>query len=302
MQKDNVRQTLLEEGSKDGGVIAVIDIYGIITSSMEGSDSITSQAVSNTINSILNSGYDIKALIVCVDSPGGEVTASDVIYHELARVKEEGIPVIVQMESMAASGGYYISCLADHIIANPTTLTGSIGVIISGINFKEGMDKLGIRDQTFKSGDFKDMLSMTRDMSEPESIYIQNMVDQSFDRFVSLVSKGRGISREKLAEANAIDGRIISGEDAKKIGLVDSLGYWEDALDTAREKGGAPEASVILFETKPGLLEILSGLGLEAKAPKRISVEIGNTSFPKIKPGMPYLLPHSYVTGAVIQE
>lgn len=303
VQNKNITQTLLEGNPlATNEVIAVIKVSGVITSSKGDSSSTSSHDIVETIDYILNSNTNIKALIVKVDSPGGEVTASDVIYNAIRKVKQRHIPVVVQMESMAASGGYYVSCHADHIVANPTTMTGSIGVIISGINIQEGMNKLGIKTQVFKSGEFKDMLSMTREMTDAESAYIQEMINQTYGQFVKLVSDGRGMTPEQLQAHNAIDGRIISGSDAKEIGLVDSLGYWQDAVEIARNLASAPNAAVIQYERKPSLSDIFSGFGLEAQSPKRVSVEIGNTSFPKLKAGVPYMLPSMYVTGSIVQE
>ncbi len=206
------------------------------------------------------------------------------------------------MESMAASGGYYISCQAAHIICTPTTFTGSIGVIISGNNLEEGLRRLGIKNQVYKSGDFKDMLSATREPTEAENEYIQAMVNESYQRFVGLVSDGRGISIEKLNQMNAIDGRVISGQEAFKMGLVDSLGYWDDALQKAISMSGASRPAVIHYWREPSFGDILRNMGMEAQSPKKISIEIGNTSYPALKPGIPYLLPASHVTGSISQQ
>lgn len=299
-----IQRTMVEQNTYGNSeTIAVIRVDGVITSGKSNSSSTSSHDVSELINGILEDGsIDLKALIVVVDSPGGELTASDVMFHAINKVKMQGIPVIVQMESMAASGGYYISSHADHIVANPTTLTGSIGVIITGINVREGMDKLGIRSQVFTSGEFKDMLSPMRDMRPDEASYVQDMVNESYDRFVTLVSSGRKIGIDKLRESKAIDGRVISGKNALALGLVDSLGYWEDAVAKARQLSGSPDANVVIYQRKTSFSDLFSDLGLEAAAPKTISVEIGNTSFPKLKPGVPYLLPVTHATGSVVAE
>lgn len=301
---NRIQRTAIQQsyfGNPD--TIAVIRVDGVITSGKSDSSSTSSHDVSDIINNLLDDdSISLKALIVAVDSPGGELTASDVMFHAINKVKQRGIPVVVQMESMAASGGYYISSHADHIVANPTTLTGSIGVIITGINVREGMDKLGVRSQVFTSGSFKDMLSPMRDMRPDEAAYVQGMVDESYQRFVMLVSSGRKISVDRLRQSQAIDGRIISGKNALALGLVDSLGYWEDAVAKARELSGSPDASVVMYQRKPTFSDLFSDFGIQTASPKTISVEIGNTSFPKLKPGVPYLLPVTHATGSIIAE
>lgn len=292
---DKINTTLLEGEGTETSSVAVIPVYGVISSESNSG----SEASSSNIVSLLNYAKEddsIHSVILHVDSPGGEVTASDEIHHaveSLCKVK----PVVVMMGSTAASGGYYISAPANFIIANPTTLTGSIGVIISGFNVEEGMNKIGIKNQVFTSGPFKDMLSPTRTMTDAEKTYVQQMVNQSYERFVSIVEQGRKLTRQQLTERNAIDGRILSGTDAKAAGLVDQLGYFEDAVAKAKELGNAENANVILLKKGTSFSDILSMIGMEASSPKTISVEMSSFGLRPLKPGLPYMLPLNYATG-----
>ncbi|MCB1178154.1 MAG: signal peptide peptidase SppA, partial [Leptospiraceae bacterium] len=165
-----------------------------------------------------------------VNSPGGGVTASDIIYRELNLFKsKKKIPIVALFMDTAASGGYYISMSADAIIAHPTTVTGSIGVIISSLNFKEGMDKIGVKDQTITSGPNKNILSPFDEFSPEKRKIIQSIVDDMYKRFFNIVKKNRTkIDSQKLK--SLADGRIFTADQAFKEGLVDGIGYSEDAI------------------------------------------------------------------------
>lgn len=294
-KKKEIHTTLVEGDDFAANSIAVIPIRGVISSSNEPGSEASSENITALLDYAKNDD-SISSVILHVDSPGGEVTASDEIHHAVQNLRQSK-PVVVMMGSMAASGGYYISAPANFIIANPTTLTGSIGVIISGINVEEGMNKIGIKNQVFTSGPFKDMLSPTRTMTDAEKSYVQQMVNQSYDRFVQVVQQGRKLSRQQLDEHHAIDGRILSGADAKTAGLVDELGYFENAVTKARELGSCPDAKVILLKKETSFSEILSMIGLEASAPKTISIDMNAFGVHPLKPGLPYLLPLNYATG-----
>ncbi|MEG1507984.1 MAG: signal peptide peptidase SppA [Akkermansia sp.] len=296
-QKQTVSSTLVRGDINAPDSIAIINVHGVISAESHPGGDGDCHSIVEMLNHAAND-CSIRSVILSVDSPGGEVTASDVIYQAVCKLQQAGKPVIVMMGSLAASGGYYISAGADFIIANPTTLTGSIGVIISGINVEEGMQKLGIKNQVFKSGAFKDMLSMTRTMSESESTYIQEMVDQSYDRFVGIVEKGRKLTRQQLEKDHAIDGRVLSGSDAQHLGLVDQLGYFDDALAKAKELGHCPNAKIIQLNCESSISELLSMIGLEASAPKKISLEMSSLGLQQLKPGLPYMILPHYATGA----
>jgi len=200
---------------------------------------------------------EVRAIILEIDSPGGEVTASDQIYRALMRFKEarKGRKVIALLGDVAASGGYYIAVAADYIVAHPTTLTGSIGVLISTLNVKELADKIGIRDVTVKSGENKDMLNPFREVREGELKLLQEAVDEMHGRFVSLVARGRGLSEAEVREV--ADGRILTARQALDVKLVDQIGYWEDVMAKTAEILGVPAVKVFRYEFKLTWLERL---------------------------------------------
>ncbi len=178
----------------------------------------------------------VKGILIRVDSPGGVVTPSHEIYTEIRRVRDSGLPVVVSMGTVAASGGYYVSCPADVIVANPATLTGSIGVIMELPVLKGLMDKLGLKVEVVKSDIHKDMGSPFRDMTAGDRRLLQNVVTDVHDQFVSVVCTEREIPE---SEVRALaDGRIFTGRQALELGLVDTLGTFEDAKRIAADLAG----------------------------------------------------------------
>lgn len=228
----------------------------------------------------------VKAVVVSVDSPGGEITASDVLYDAIARLARSK-PVIVYFNSIGASGAYYAACGAHWIMCNDTTFTGSIGVIISTLNYRELFGKIGLQSLTFKSGKFKDMLSGTREITPEERAYVQGLVMQSYYRFVGIVARSRKIDEKILREGPA-DGRILSGTDAYAAKLVDQLGYIEDAFEKAREMGEAPEAQVVRYQRSYSFANFFR-LFSETRSP-RIEVDLLKHRV-ELQPGRVYLLP-----------
>jgi protease IV len=189
----------------------------------------------------------IKAILLRVNSPGGTVTASDIIYHRLMRFKaEHGVPVIAQFMDVAASGGYYASLAADEIVAHPTTITGSIGVIFTGVSVAGLLDKLGVRDQTIKTGAKKDIGSPLRAMTEDERRLLQNLLGEMQARFLGLVRERRPKVTDETAALIA-DGRVVSAGQALEMGLVDRIGYLDDTIELAKRRVGVEKARVILY-------------------------------------------------------
>ena len=178
----------------------------------------------------------IKAILFRIDSPGGLVAPSQEIYEAVRRVRDKGKPVVVSMGTLAASGGYYIACGADTIVANPGTTTGSIGVIAEFVNMRDLLGKIGVRFETVKSGQFKDTGSPYRDMNTDDRRYLQSWIDDAYDQFIHVVSTERRLSLEKVREL--ADGRVFTGAQAQKLGLVDVLGDYKAALDLAAKMGG----------------------------------------------------------------
>ena len=283
-------EVVLEDGAAGAGKIAVIPVQGVIYT-----DTATEWGTSmvDDIKGALQTALDddeVKAVVLAVDSPGGEVTASDIIYNDVVRVQKEK-PVVVAMSSLAASGAYYIACGADWIVANPTTFTGSIGVIIQSLNYEGLFDKVGLDAVVFKSGKFKDMLSGSRPLTPEESAYVERMVKQVYERFLGIVASSRRLEADKLRD-NVADGRILTGEDAKAAGLVDQLGYIEDAYDKARELAEAPEAGVIRYQSGLNFQRLLRLMG--AGAQSKVEVQLAPGPAFRMQPGRAYLLPEFY--------
>ena len=202
----------------------------------------------------------ISAIVIRLETPGGGVAASQEIYEKVKKISDKSSkPIIASMGGVAASGGYYIAIGADTIIANPGTATGSIGVIMTYPVIKDLMEKLGVGQETIKSGEMKDAGSMSRDLTENERKYFQGLIDDLHKQFVTAVAKERYLSFsvvEKLAT-----GQIFSGKQAYENGLIDLLGTMEDAVFIAAQKTGIPGKPVMVYppEEKKGLLNILFG-------------------------------------------
>lgn len=196
---------------------------------------------------------DAKAIVLRVNSPGGGVVASDEIYHAL---KESGKPVVVSMGDLAASGGYYISMAADWIVANPNTLTGSIGVISQFANAEELLDKVGVEFVVVKSGPAKDTGSPFREMTEEERERWQALIDEVYAGFVQVVMEGRGLNEAEVR--GLADGSIYTGRQALELGLVDALGYESDAIAKAAELGGIRgEPRIIRYPRRTTIYDLL---------------------------------------------
>jgi protease IV len=225
----------------------------------------------------------VEAVVLEVNSPGGGVTASDEMYRAIRDFQEEADkPVVVSMGTTAASGGYYISTPADSIVANETTLTGSLGVIIQLPNFSEAADDLGVGQEVIKSGEFKDIGSPFRELTPEERDIFQGIVEENFDRFVEVIVEGRGLPEEEVREF--ADGRVFSGQQALDLGLVDELGDLETAARVAREEAGIEEATLVRYTQTPGFADLLR-LRLAPQPPEalRIAESLGldTTSEPK---------------------
>jgi len=206
----------------------------------------------------------IGAVLLCVSSPGGGVTASDTIWHEILETKKSGLPVLAFLDGMAASGGYYVAAPADRIVASPTTMVGSIGVIFFRLDVSRALERLGISDESLKVGELKYAGSMTRAMSEEEREMLQGLLDSVYDRFVSIVAEGRGMPREKVLEL--ADGRIFTAEEAKENGLIDETGYFKDAVAEVRKLAKSPEGEVVTYRRRHPLASFLTEARAEETA------------------------------------
>lgn len=204
---------------------------------------------------------NVKAVLLSIDSPGGTVTASDQIWRHVKRYKEKtGKPVVVHMGALCASGGYYIAVAADELVCEPTTITGSIGVLLSGLNFNDLLQKYGVKDVTITSGPNKALLNSTAPVNDDHVAILKSMVDETYARFTQLVFEGRkhtGLTLERVREL--ADGRIYTAEQAKQEKLVDHIGYRQDALDRATALAKAGPVKLVRYTRPPTLADVLSG-------------------------------------------
>lgn len=285
-------KTTLVPGTAAADEICVINLRGLI-GSIPGNYGDT--LVDDIKLQLKQAGDDpkVKAVVIHVDSPGGEVTASDTIYNAVKKFRDEKKPVVIYMGSLAASGGYYVACGGKHIIANDTTFTGSIGVIMQTLKYKGLFEKVGLESMVFKSGKFKDMLSGSRDSTEEEREYIQKMVMQTYDKFVGVVSKERNLPEDELRNGIA-DGRVISGKDALEAKLIDQIGTVEDAYAKAMQLGKTSNARVFRYESPFGFGRFFRLLG-ESEKEGKVSLDLTGSLAPKIEAGKFYYLPGYYL-------
>ncbi len=213
--------------------IAIVPVYGVIEMSQDRSFMNTSYG-SDSICDMLDSigkNKNIKAIVLRINSPGGTIGAVQEIYQKIEELKEQGVKVVASLGDVAASGGYYLACTADKIYANPGTLTGSIGVIMSSVEFSEALDRFGIKMNVIKSGTHKDILSPYRKMTEKEQLILQSCINDSYSQFVGVVAQHRKMSMSSLKEI--ADGRIFTGRQAKSVGLIDETGNLDSAIAAA---------------------------------------------------------------------
>ncbi len=198
---------------------------------------------------------DIKAMVLRIDSPGGGVVASNEIYDEIKKAKEDGKSIVVSMGSVCASGGYYIASAADTVVANPGTITGSIGVIMGFTNMEGLLKKIGVKFEVIKSSKYKDIGSPFREMTPEEKALLKESVDDVYNQFVDIVCKERNLERKKVLEI--ADGRILTGRKAKELGLVDRLGTLSDAITIAGRMAGIEGEPKILKKKRFRIWDLL---------------------------------------------
>ncbi|MBP8083742.1 MAG: signal peptide peptidase SppA [Spirochaetes bacterium] len=245
------RENIIRNGAESK--ILVIHIDGVISDSISNGNPFNSSEkipLTARIKEQLDCAEkdkNIKALILMIDSPGGEVTTCDIIHHEIIQFKKRtSIPVTVLMGSMAASGGYYLAMTGDKVMAHPTTITGSIGVLISKLSMKQLMGKIGIEDETVKSGANKTMGSFFKNMTEEEKQLFQEIVDAMYEGFLKVILDSRKDLKEQELRKVA-DGRIFIAKDALKYGLIDGIGYFNDAVASAEKSAGIENAKIITY-------------------------------------------------------
>jgi len=294
-----LEETLVENNSSDNK-IAIIDVEGIISSMGVGHRGRNMVDLIDDQLKMAAADRSVRAVLLKVDSPGGEVMASDDISRALLDFQEKhGKPVVVAMGGLGASGGYYVSAPCQWIVANELTMTGSIGVIMSTFNYRGLLDKVGVTPEVYKSGRFKDML---RGSKKPEEIdpeerkMIQNMIDETYAKFVSVVQKGRDrAEKENKGEGKTLaknwkdyaDGRVLTGKQAYDLGFVDELGDFETAVKRARKLSHIPDANLIRYQ-EPFNLANLFGLFGESEQ-GAVKLDLG-LQLPKIEAGRLYFL------------
>lgn len=229
-----------------GEKIAVIEIKGVI---------IDPQPIVEKLIRF-RKNEKVRAIVLRIDSPGGGVGPAQEIHAEVKKAQREK-KILVSMGSVAASGGYYIACAADKILANPGSITGSIGVIVESLNVEELLRKLGLQSMVVKSGKHKDIGSPLRSMTEEEKRLLQGVLDSVHDQFIQAVAEGRKLPPEKVREV--ADGRIFSGDQARALGLVDDLGSLEDTIALAAKMAGIRGEPEVLYPEKKrfSLLDLL---------------------------------------------
>lgn len=245
-----------ETYSSGGGErIGVVELKGVIASSEEFVRQFKKY----------RDDRSIKAILLHIDSPGGGVVASQEMYEEVKKTRDGGKPVIVSMGALAASGGYYVSCGASRLVANRGTLTGSVGVISEFLQLQDALGKLGIGVKTIKSGSLKDAGSPTRKMSEEDQKYFQSLMDEVHRQFIAVVETERNLDHD--AAVRLADGRVFTGETAKELGLVDTIGTFEDAVHIAAEIAGIKgEPSLVRERKRKSFMEsLLTDVGESVK-------------------------------------
>lgn len=244
-------------------VVVRIPLEGIITRHADGGLLMPRyDKVELLVNRIRAARQDerVRGIILEVDSPGGAVTPSDEIYHALKQFRQsrDDRRVIFFTRDMAASGAYYAAMASDWIVAEPTAIVGSIGVLIQTLNWRELSERLGVRDTTIKSGETKDLLNPFREVSEDEWGILQDLVDSMYRRFARIVREARGFDEATMKRI--ADGRVFTAEDALKEGMIDEIGYWDDVVQRTAEMFGEPSVKIIRYERRPDWSDWLMGL------------------------------------------
>jgi protease-4 len=258
---------VVESGS-GGERILLVPVHGIIASG-EGS----APVAINTLRQLRSEDRPrgIRAVILHVDSPGGDVTTSDILADEVRLCREKGIKVVAFFGDTAASGAYYASAGADRIVARPTCICGSIGVIMMHFDAQKLLvDRLGVRDESIVSGPYKEVPSFFRPLKPEERAYLQNIIDHLYGRFVKVVVDGR---RLKEADVRKLaDGRVYTAEESLKLGLVDQIGQRDEAIAEARKLAGVEDAAVVSYRRVPSLFEtLLHGESRAAPIPREVA-------------------------------
>lgn len=299
-----LEEVVIKESSS-ANKIAVLPIDGIISGEAVDQGGFSMVSVVKEQLKRAERDRDVKAVILKVNSPGGEVLASDEIANAIEDFQTNSSkPVIVSMGSLAASGGYYVSARSQWIVANELTITGSIGVIMHGLNYRGLLDKIGVRPEVFKSGKYKDMLSGTKEPDEitpEERQMVQALINETFDKFKSVVLDGRTSAYQSNNQKGKrlspdwkdyADGRILSGKEALQLGFVDELGDFDVAVKRAEKLANISKAELVEYQQTFDLSSLFHLFGKsEAKS---VKLDLG-ADLPKLQPGCLYFLSPTYL-------
>ncbi|MCL6570176.1 MAG: signal peptide peptidase SppA [Bacillus sp. (in: Bacteria)] len=286
-------QPFTEEVVKEGSEvkkIVILDINGVIqdtgdTGSLFQTSGYNHQDFMKKLTYIQEDD-SVKGIIIKVNTPGGGVVESAEIHDKLAEIqKKSKKPVYISMGSMAASGGYYISAGAKKIFASPETLTGSLGVIMEGINYEGLADKYGVDFVTIKSGQYKDIMSPTRKMTEEERQILQTMINNSYEGFVKVISEGRNMTVEQVKKL--ADGRIYDGRQAKDLQLIDGFGYLDDVIVQMEKDEKLTGAKVVRYSSNFGFGSLFT---MQAKKIMGDNAEMAGLMSVFTKPNSPSLM------------
>ena len=253
-----------ETHSYGAGTTKVVRIWfaGILTRELDGGWLGSADPVEDCLRQIRAARQDdeVAAILFEVDSPGGEVTAADEIHRELTLFKESRADrrIVVLVHDLAASGGYYVSVPADRIIAQPTALIGSIGVILQTLNVQGLSEKIGVTDTTIKSGKNKDLLNPFHPVDPEQIALLQESIDATYARFVDLVAEGRSLKKKDVLPL--ADGRLFTADQALKLKLIDGIGYWDEAFDETAALLGVDDLYVVSYQVEKSFFEQLLGV------------------------------------------
>ncbi len=280
-------QEILVDGQRSADdKIIQLEINGVITNF---SESELSPSMVETFRRQVKQALkddNVKAILVRINSPGGEVLASDILYHEIKKASAEK-PVLAYMESVAASGGFYAAMGAENIMANELTLTGSIGVIVQTLTYQQLGEKVGVDFYTFTSGPNKSMFGGPNPITPEQEDLIRGIVGESYDRFLTIVAESRELEADALRTTLA-DGRVLTGQQALDGKLVDELGYLDDAFAKVRDLAKAPDAKIMRYRRELNIFEVFSALG-QAQSNPEIKVNL-LPDMPRLQSGIPYYL------------
>jgi protease-4 len=269
-----------------GPRIGVVEVKGEIGSSLGRGRGVDADDALRVIKRFIDDA-DMKAVVVRIDSPGGAVAPSQEIYDELKKLADKKI-VVCSMGNVAASGGFYIAMACPLILAEPGTLTGSIGVITQFANVKGLVERFNVKVETLKSGKLKDSGNPFRDMTPEDRAYWQSLIDQVYRQFVSAVAESRELPEEDVRKI--ADGRVLTGQQAQELGLIDEIGNFNDAVDTARERAGLTGEPRLVYppDEKARFFEELLGGAVRSVA-DAVRTEIHRETAAVSGPGIYYL-------------